>query len=221
MSYRLMDGLDFLRSLQDSSVDGIFTDPPWGLNVSESSTGHITNLIVGNRNWLELIKPMTDEAARVLKPDGRCLIWLGVRHVGPVCRIVDKLEYRWMVFVRRMPPKYMAGLESFFDAVVYFCHPGAKWPSKLNGRNKPQEYFYASTGKCDTAHPCARPYRNVKEILSHWFAPGEYVVDPFAGSDTMGVACRELNINYDSCEIDPAMYQTGIERNRQIGMFET
>jgi len=28
--YRNCDGIKFLRSLPDHSVDGIFTDPPWG-----------------------------------------------------------------------------------------------------------------------------------------------------------------------------------------------
>lgn len=28
--YRNTDGIKFLKSLPDRSVDGIFTDPPWG-----------------------------------------------------------------------------------------------------------------------------------------------------------------------------------------------
>jgi len=27
--YQLRDGIEFLKSLPDNSVDGIFTDPPW------------------------------------------------------------------------------------------------------------------------------------------------------------------------------------------------
>jgi DNA modification methylase len=112
----------------------------------------------------------------------------------------------------------MATLQSYFDAVIYFAPFGSPWPDKVGGKNKPQEYFQASTGKSKTTHPCARPYRCVKSILCHWFKEGEYIVDPFAGSDTMGFACRELNLKWDSCEIDPDMYETGNERHRQ-GVF--
>jgi DNA modification methylase len=46
------------------------------------------------------------------------------------------------------------------------------------------------------------------------------VIDPFAGSDTTGVACRELNLKYDTCEVDPKMYTTGVHRHKQGGLFE-
>jgi len=218
-----MDGIEFMKSLPDKSVDGLFTGPPWGIRVSSSSTGHRRPdaKIKGGSNWLELIKDMTDEGARVLKDNGRCLIWLGIRYVGPVCKIVDALEYRWMIFVKFIPPRYMATLESYFDPIIYFAPFNAPWPGKIGvGKNKPQEYFKASTGKRDTSHPCARPFRTVKDILKDWFSEGEYVIDPFAGSDTTGFAARELNLKWDSCEIDPKMYPFGLERHRQGILFE-
>lgn len=222
MTYRLTDGIEFLKSLPDHSIDGIFTDPPWGFRVSESSTGHRSKkgIIQGTENWLELIKAMTDETARTLNKNGRCLIWLGVRLVGPVCKIVDALEYRWMIFVRYMPPRYLASLESYFDAVLYFAPFGSPWPDKVGGKCKAQEYFKASTRKSDTLHPCARPFITVKSILREWFSEGERIIDPFAGSDTTGRAARELNLRWESCEIDPKMYETGIQRHRQGILFE-
>jgi site-specific DNA-methyltransferase (adenine-specific) len=214
--YRLTDGIEFMKSLPDKSVDGIFSDPPWGIRETEPS------IIQGNSDWLGLIKTMTDEALRVLKDDGRCLIWLGMRHVGPVIKVIDALEYRWMIFVSYMPPRYMATLESYLDPIIYFSPPGSPWPKQQNGngKNKKQIFFKASTGKPDTAHPCARPYYQVKDILRQWFNEGDYVIDPFAGSDTTGVACRELNLKYDTCEIDPVMYETGLHRHKQQGLFE-
>jgi DNA modification methylase len=222
MTYRLCDGIEFLKSLPDHSVDGIVTDPPWGIRVSESATGHRRPdaIIQGQSNWLSLLRSMTFEGARVLKENGRCLIWLGIRHVGPAIRTIDALEYRWMIFCGYMPPRYMVSLESYFDAILYYARFGDPWPSKVNGKCKPQIYFRASTGKKDTLHPCARPIQKVKQILNDWFVEREYVVDPFAGSDTTGFAARELNLKWDSCEIDPKMYETGIERHCQGLLFE-
>lgn len=60
----------------------------------------------------------------------------------------------------------------------------------------------------------------MKEILKDCFRPDEYVIDPFAGSDTTGRAARELSLKWDSCEIDPKMYQTGIARHAQGILFE-
>ena len=223
MSYHLTDGIEFMKGLPDKSVDGIFSDPRWGNRLSKSSTGHRRPdlMIKGQSNWLELIKAMTDEGARVLKEDGRCLLWFGCRQAGPVIKTVEALEYRWMIFVRYMPIRYMASLQSFFDIIIYFARSEAAWPKlPASGLMRPQEYFNASSGKPDTAHPCARPYRCVKDILRDWFEPGEYVIDPFAGSDTTGFACRELDLRWESCEIDPKMYPTGLQRHRQMLLFE-
>jgi len=220
--YRLIDGIEFMRSLPAKSVDGIFTDPPWGARVSKNSTGHGRPdiKIRGQSNWLDLLRSMTEEGARVLKPEGRCLIWLGMRHVGPAIRSIDALEYKWMVLVRYIPSRYLAGLQSKFDPILYYSLFGAAWPKKIRRYNRPHEYVKASHGGKDSFHPFARPMKTVAAILYDWFSPGEYVIDPFAGSDTTGVACRELKINWDSCESDPKMYPTGIERHKQGHLFE-
>ena len=220
--YRLQDGIEFLKSLPDKSVDGIFTDPPWGVRISKSSTGHRRpdKMILGQSNWLELLRVMTDEGARILKPDGRCLIWLGCRHVGPAIKIIEALEYRWMIFVRYIPSRYLGSIEGKFDTILYYSRFGALWPGKIGGRVKRQEFINVSGGIKDTSHPCPRPIKIVLAIISEWFSPGEYVIDPFAGSDTTGVAARGLNLKWDSCEIDPKMYETGIERHRQGFLFE-
>jgi len=204
-------------------VDGIFTDPPWGARVSKSSTGHRRPdaKIRGQSNWLELLRAMTNEGSRVLKPEGRCLIWLGTRHVGPAIRVIDALEYKWMILVRYIPSRYLGGLESKFDPILYYSRFGVRWPRKIGKYNRPQEYVKPSRGGKDTLHPCAKPVKTVRAILHDWFSPGEYVIDPFSGSDTTGCACRELNINWDSCESDPEMYPTGLERHKQGHLFET
>ena len=175
--YRLQDGIEFLKSLPDESVDGIFTDPPWGVRISAASIGHRTpdKMIRGQSNWLELLRAMTDEGARVLKPDGRCLIWLGTRHVGPAIKAIEALEYKWMFFVRYIPSRYLGSIEGRFDTIIYYSRFGAPWPGKIKGRLKRQEFIKTSTGIKDTSHPCSRPLKTVRAILSEWFTPGEYV----------------------------------------------
>lgn len=226
--YRLTDGIEFMKSLPDHSVDGIFTDPPWA--PARSSRRKYSTYIGGYprnkvelrnaENWLEIIEQMTDQGVRVLRPTGRCLIWIGAIHLGPVCRAIKSLEYRWALTCRYMPPRYVGSLQSFTDFILIYLPFGASLPGKIDGLTKPQEYYSVSSGKKDTDHPCARPFRSVKDILRSWFREEEYVIDPFAGSDTTGRAARELNLKWDTCEIDPKMYRTGIERHRQGILFE-
>lgn len=222
--YRFQDGIEFLRSLPDQSVDGIFTDPPWGSGPD----------IMGQANAPKLIADMFSEAERILKPNGRVLVWMGIRFIEMVMmanwqvslcegKIVarKKLDYRWSIFCFYMPPRYFANMEAYADQILYFARsPQDSWPLKFNGKSLPQIYFKASAGKPDGIHPCSRPIKTIRDILLSWFRPGEYIIDPFAGSDTTGVACRELNLRYDSCEIDPIMYQAGLARHAQGILFE-
>ena len=213
--YHLMDGIEFLRSLPDESVDGMFTDPPWG----KTGTRHRSfKSLAGEENWMELITQATDECARIFKPGARALIWMGMVSLGNAIKAVKSLEYKWTVFCHYIPARYLAGFESHMDPILFFSKPGEPW--LIRKKRIRQIYQKSSSGKKDSLHPCARPFRTVKEILRDWFDEEEYVIDPFAGSDTTGVACRWLNLKYDTCEIDPAMYQTGLKRHRQSFLFK-
>ena len=164
MGYELRDGLEFMRSLPDQSVDGIFTDPPWGRGPQ----------IVGQEIWIDLLRELDKEGGRVLRPGGRVLIWVGMRMFSDATKCFSKLQHNRQIYEK------------------------------------------VSAGQKDTHHPCARPFITVKQILRDWFDEAEYVIDPFAGSDTTGVACRELNLKYDSSEIDPKMFMFGQQRHAEL-----
>lgn len=204
MAYELRDGLKFMADLPSQSVDGIFTDPPWGSGPD----------IVGQDHWKELLVEIDREGARILKPGGRCLIWVGMRMYADTVRQFTDLDYRWTVFCNYIPPRYIAGFESLMDPIILFQRRGDKYP--MREKKIRQIYEKVSTGQKDTRHPCARPFSTVKTILLDWFDPGEYVIDPFAGSDTTGVACRLLNLKYDSSEIDPKMFMFGQQRHAEL-----
>lgn len=46
-------------------------------------------------------------------------------------------------------------------------------------------------------HPTIKPLPFVKSMLSNSTKPGFIVLDPFMGSGTTGVACKELNRDID------------------------
>jgi len=111
MSYRLCNGIEFLKSLPDRSVDGIFTDPPWGYK---------RILIKGQRRWKHLLREMDREAARVLKPNGRCLVWIGARALGDTIKCFSKLEYKWFVLCCYLPPRFISAYVSEYDPILLF-----------------------------------------------------------------------------------------------------
>lgn len=76
--YQLCDGIKFLKSLPDNSVDGIFMDPPWGSGPA----------IKGQKIWKKLIRHVANECPRILKPRARVLIWVGSRMLSDTIKAV-------------------------------------------------------------------------------------------------------------------------------------
>lgn len=68
-----------------------------------------------------------------------------------------------------------------------------------------------NVSKEKTEHPCQMPLEVMKNIIG--IIPEEYdIFDPFMGSGTTGVACKELGRNFIGCEIDETYFE--IAKNR-------
>ena len=65
--------------------------------------------------------------------------------------------------------------------------------SDFSPRNNIWKY---TTSKNATGHPAPFPLELAQDHIMTWTNEGAIVLDPFAGSGTVGVACQALNRNY-------------------------
>ena len=63
-------------------------------------------------------------------------------------------------------------------------------------------------------HPCQKPLNLVKFLMKTYSNEGMTVLDPFAGSCVVGLACRDLGRNFIGFEMDKEIYKKAIERIR-------
>lgn len=64
-------------------------------------------------------------------------------------------------------------------------------------------------------HPCQIPYEVMRRIVG--ILPDDYVVvDPFMGTGTTGVACKELGRDFIGIEIDDKYYKIACDRLNEI-----
>ena len=68
-----------------------------------------------------------------------------------------------------------------------------------------------NVSKDKTGHPCQMPLEVMKNFVGI-LPDGVTVVDPFMGSGTTGVACRELNIPFVGIELDGEYFNIAKER---------
>lgn len=75
-----------------------------------------------------------------------------------------------------------------------------------------------NVGKEKTAHPCQMPVEVMKNIIG--ILPEDLtIVDPFMGSGTTGVACKELDRDFIGIEIDPEYVEIAKQRLLWLVVF--
>lgn len=72
-----------------------------------------------------------------------------------------------------------------------------------------------NTSKEKTAHPCQMPLSVMQNVIG--ILPDDYIIiDPFMGSGTTGVACRQLNRKFIGIELDKEYYDIACKRISEV-----
>ena len=68
-----------------------------------------------------------------------------------------------------------------------------------------------NVSKDKTAHPCQMPLEVMKNIIGI-LPPEATIIDPFMGSGTTGLACKEFGRNFIGIELDEKYFSIAKER---------
>jgi hypothetical protein len=213
------DGIRWLEELPPASLDGIFTDPPWGAGPN----------IRGQREWKDLISRMTRAAWRALRVGGKLMIWIGINRMDGAIRSVSKrFTFSGAIVIRTIPPTCRGRWVLGGDHVLIYGRSGYARPVvRMAAGEMTMTSLYGNFTSSgirsgpDTSHPCARDPRPSTIIARQWFGPGERVADPFGGSAVIACALADVGAKATSIEIDPKMHKTAVSRvgHRTLNVF--
>lgn len=105
---------------------------------------------------------------------------------------------------------------------------GKGTPKYNDGIENKSKWYISSTNKKDKDsynHPTIKPLDLVKKHLLHSTNENDVVLDPFLGSGTTAMACKELKRQYIGFEIDKDYYNiakdrlNGINQKGEIDLF--
>lgn len=85
---------------------------------------------------------------------------------------------------------------------------------ETNGRNR-RTVWSIPTEPCPEAHFATFPPKLVEPCILAGSQRGDWVLDPFFGSGTVGVVCEQQHRNYVGIELNPAYVSMAIERVRR------
>lgn len=179
---RLGDFRTILPSIPDGCVDLIFTDPPY------------------DKETVPLYEDMAREAARILRPGGSLICYLGQYATADVCELVSRhLQFYWTLCCYHEGPGQAMAMRGI----------RAKW--------KPMLWFVNGTGRFDTsamvedlvvshkeksAHPWQQSVVEARYYIERLTPDGGLVVDPFCGGGTTALAAKQASRKWITCELD-------------------
>jgi len=185
---------DFIQacsSIADSSIDLIFTDPPY----DDESV------------WM--YEPLATIAARILKPGGSLITYAGHHALPAVLPLMTPyLRFWWTLAVHhngsaaRLPGKWV------------FVH----WKPLLwfvKGSRRRDEFvadFVESHQPDKNLHDWEQDVSEASYYIEHLTRPGEMVLDPFCGSGTTCVAALQLSRRTLGIEVEEGRAQVARRR---------
>ena len=186
------DCLEIMKTFPDKSVDLVLTDPPYGIGASRDVIRH--KYKQEKSGWDDVIPTQEyfDEIFRVSKEQ---IIWGGNYFNLPTSRCF----YVW----DKVQP------QDFSSAMCEQAWVSKQAPAKLFKSRVVQETKY---------HPTTKPIELFKWCLA-FFPDAKTILDPFLGSGTTAVACKQLNRNYIGIEISEKYCEIANRRLEQEQLF--
>lgn len=83
---------------------------------------------------------------------------------------------------------------------------------KINKQKVDDNIWEFAVSQNKTSHPAVFPLELPLRHVQSWSNEGDVVLDPFMGSGTTGVACKELNRNFIGIELDEKYFNIAKER---------
>jgi len=230
---RLGDCLEVMKTIPDKSIDLVLTDPPYG--TTACSWDIIPNL---KALWEECKRVGKDNCAYVFtasQPFATDLINSnrgGYRYDW----VWDKCVASGFNYARFQPMRQHELVLVFYDKPPYYNSQGEKYdtPLKYKPAHSPSDSAHMThTMTKDTVltathkkkrsilkfqkirigeHPTQKPVELMSYLAETYTTIGMTILDPFMGSGTTGVACKELGRNFIGIEISPEYFKIAEQR---------
>ena len=242
MSVELLQGdcLELMDKTPEKSIDLIVTDPPYlhvkgGMKSKRFNVGRVWSADSRMVNEMsdfdkkEIFK-FLDASLRVLKKANMYIFCSKLQlvhyfeYISEYNASVPKsraLKYDLLIWDkldnRMMSSKFHA---SDIEYIVRIYEPGVSlnkvWDE--DGKKSDSDHYMKlqSFKKPNGEHTTQKPVELIKRLIRISSRENDLVLDPFVGSGTTGVACKNLNRNFIGMELDEEYFKIAKDRIENI-----
>ena len=211
------DCLELLKTIPDKSIDLVVTDPPYDIHAGKGG-GTFGNCkafseiqFISNGFSNEVL----DELCRVMKKIN-CYFFCSHKQIIPLLDYFvkdKKCNYNLLTWHKTNPVpacnnKYLSDTEY----CLFFRESGVK----ILGSFETKKTYYVTPSnikdKQKYNHPTVKPLDIIQNLIVNSSNECDVVLDPFVGSGTTGVACKNLNRNFIGIELDKNYFEIAKKR---------
>jgi site-specific DNA-methyltransferase (adenine-specific) len=216
------DCLDLIKDIPNESIDLVLTDIPY--NVSRENNFKTMKDRKGRQgidfgDWdYEFDESRLSYFIPKLRNGGSFIVFHAFEQFDTVRNTLKALELKDKLIWEKSNPmprnrdrRYISNIEMF----SWYVKGNKKWT--FNRQNTNYDgcvllYPSESGGAFKRYHPCQKNYKMLEEIIKRHTNPDDIVLDPFMGSGSTGVACKNTNRHFIGIELDEKYFNIAKER---------
>jgi ParB-like chromosome segregation protein Spo0J/DNA modification methylase len=227
--YTQGDSLKMLADLPVECIDGIYTDPPYGIdldNITQTNTvpGHseVFNAILENHDEekaLKTLQILPHLAFRVIRPKGFFIQWCDPEKfifLANECVNAGFNVQRWpLIVVKPNARNQQANVNSTknYEFLLVARKPGATLMQPMASSIYTSHEWGQARNNFE--HPFSKPIDASKWILENFFSKNAFILDPFAGTGSIVFAGIKHGFYVYGIELEPDVYTRGEFRLQQ------
>jgi len=226
--------------------DMIFADPPYFLSNNGLSiqSGKIVSVNKGdwdkskgfdyvndfNRKWLKQVR-------NIMKEDATIWISGTMHNIFSIGQLLTELDFKILNVITwkktNPPPNFSCRYFTFSTEQIIWARKNKNVPhyfnydlmKKLNGNKQMQDVWelpaIARWEKSCTKHPTQKPLSVLTRLILASTKPNAWIMDPFAGSSTTGIAANLSNRRFLGIEKEPNFLEISKARKLEIMNSDT
>jgi len=215
---KLMQGdcLELMKTIADKSVDLCLTDPPYNIARNNNfATMDRAGIDFGEWDKGFDLFSYIDQVSRILKKDGSFVVFNAWRNLGAIADYAEKQGFETKDMIRLeksnpMPRNRDRRYITDYECAIWFVKKGAKWTFNRQDSKYQRPKFVA--GIESGLHPTQKNLKLMQELVKIHSNQEDTVIDPFMGSGTTGLACKNLGRKFIGIEQDANYFEIASKR---------
>jgi len=203
------DCSDILPQIEENSIDLVLTDPPYELDWRQSINFKNRKSMFHHREETQkwdkdirtIYKIIFKEFDRIVKYTGSVIMFVRSEYISWAIEEAKKNNFdnkATIVWHKKNPviqvrkKNYLSSIET----ILWVARWAEKCPFTFNFKTQNEMHNFIEIPLCGgnerTCHPTQKPLKLIKHLLEIHSNENDLILDPFLGSGTTAVACKQL-----------------------------